>query len=528
MGFHQPDAGGEIFFKGKRIDDWSVARARALGIETVYQERALCEKQPIWRNMFMGREPRTKWGLLDVKRMKEESARLMSEHMGFTSAAVHPDNVVTTMSGGEKQGVAITRALYFDAQLVILDEPTMGLSLTETKKTLDFVNNIKKAGKSAIFIDHNIFHVYPVVDRLYVLDRGKVAGRLRQVRHLDGRPHRPALPRRAVGLAGVGAMAPKSRPPSRHGQAADNRVAPPSLLRRYGSQLGIIGVGIVMWLAFVIAAPTVFTNIDIYVAFAQTTPVFGIIALALTFVVITGEIDLSFPSIMALGTAVFCLGVTQWGLPWYAALVAAFATGAVCGWINGALVARLNIPSLVITIGTQFLFRGLELVLMNGTGVPLTEDLYPELHDMLREPLFGVLPIQSVWMVVLAVLMWLLLNRTRFGAHVFLVGDNPTSARLMGINVAVGQDAGLRARRRAGRARRADDLDLRLLFLADDRRRLPAHRHRLGVSWAAPRCSAAPARSSARSSPPSSSARSMPASSRPASTPSTRSWRLGW
>ncbi|MEM1288936.1 MAG: ATP-binding cassette domain-containing protein [Pseudomonadota bacterium] len=175
-GFHRPDPGGEILFMGERIDDWSVARARDLGIETVYQERALCEKQPIWRNMFMGREPRTKWGLLDVKKMRSESARLMSEHMGFTSAAVHPDNVVSTMSGGEKQGVAITRALYFDANLVILDEPTMGLSLTETKKTLEFVKSIKKAGKSAIFIDHNIFHVYPVVDRLFVLDRGKVVG----------------------------------------------------------------------------------------------------------------------------------------------------------------------------------------------------------------------------------------------------------------------------------------------------------------------------------------------------------------
>ena len=176
MGFHSPDPGGEIWFDGNRIDDWSVARARDLGIETIYQERALCEKQPIWRNMFMGREPRSKWGLLDVAKMRSESARLMSDHMGFTSAAVHPDNVVATMSGGEKQGVAITRALYFDANLVILDEPTVGLSLTETKKTLDLVGGIKKAGKSAIFIDHNIFHVYPVVDRLYVLDRGKVAG----------------------------------------------------------------------------------------------------------------------------------------------------------------------------------------------------------------------------------------------------------------------------------------------------------------------------------------------------------------
>ena len=180
MGYHRPDPGGEIYFAGRLIEDWSVARARKLGIETVYQERALCEKQPIWRNMFMGREPRTSWGLIDVKRMREESARLMSEHMGFTSAAVHPDNVVTTMSGGEKQGVAITRALYFDAELVILDEPTMGLSLSETRKTLDFIENIKTIGKSAIFIDHNIFHVYPVVDRLYVLDRGRVAGMFRK------------------------------------------------------------------------------------------------------------------------------------------------------------------------------------------------------------------------------------------------------------------------------------------------------------------------------------------------------------
>jgi simple sugar transport system ATP-binding protein len=176
MGFHKPDEGGEIWFKGEKISDWSVSRARALGIETIYQERALCELQPIWRNMFMGRELVGAGGKLDVKKMRAEATRLMSEHMGFTSTAVHPDNTVYTMSGGEKQGVAITRALYFDAELVILDEPTVGLSLSETKKTLDFIQNIKKSGRSAIFIDHNIFHIYPAVDRMVVLDRGKVAG----------------------------------------------------------------------------------------------------------------------------------------------------------------------------------------------------------------------------------------------------------------------------------------------------------------------------------------------------------------
>src|SRR5690606_8056310 len=86
------------------------------------------------------------------------------------------DTTVKHMSGGERQGVAITRALYFHAELIILDEPTMGLSLSETKKVLNFVTEIKKAGKSCIFIDHNIFHVYPVADRIVVLDRGRVAG----------------------------------------------------------------------------------------------------------------------------------------------------------------------------------------------------------------------------------------------------------------------------------------------------------------------------------------------------------------
>ena len=214
----------------------------------------------------------------------------------------------------------------------------------------------------------------------------------------------------------------------------NNRVAPPSVLRRHGSQLGIIGVGLAMWLSFVIAAPAVFTNANIYIAFMQTTPQFGIIAIALTFVVITGEIDLSFPSIMALGTAAFCLVTATLGQHWILGLVVGFGVGALCGLVNGLLVAKLNIPSLVITIGTSFLYRGLELVLMNGTGVPMTAELYPELHALLREPFIGI-PVQTLWMAIVLGALWVLLNRTRFGAHVFLVGDNPTSARLMGINV---------------------------------------------------------------------------------------------
>jgi simple sugar transport system ATP-binding protein len=174
-GYYQPDS-GEMYFNGQKVEDLSVAEARQLGIETVYQERALADLQTLWRNIFMGRELTTHLGFLDLKRMERETEKLMVESMGFTSAAVTPDSVVRTFSGGEKQGVAIVRALYFQAELIILDEPTMGLSLSETRKLLEFVRGIKEAGKTCIFIDHNVFHVHSVADRIVVLDRGKVAG----------------------------------------------------------------------------------------------------------------------------------------------------------------------------------------------------------------------------------------------------------------------------------------------------------------------------------------------------------------
>ncbi|MFW6184606.1 MAG: ATP-binding cassette domain-containing protein [Chloroflexota bacterium] len=174
-GYHQP-TGGEIYFDGERVENLTVPRARELGVETVYQERALAELQTLWRNIFLGRELSNSLGFMKVKEMKKETRRLMTQSMGFTSSAIDPDARIATFSGGEKQGVAIVRALYFEADIIVLDEPTMGLSLKETKKLLNFVRDIKRAGKSAIFIDHNIVHVYNVADRIVLLDRGEVAG----------------------------------------------------------------------------------------------------------------------------------------------------------------------------------------------------------------------------------------------------------------------------------------------------------------------------------------------------------------
>src|SRR5258708_17002598 len=163
-GYHQPD-NGQLFFNGKQVDNLTVPKARELGVETVYQERALADQQTLWRNIFLGRELTNRFGFLDINQMNEETNRLMLESMGFTSGAVTSDSVIKNFSGGEKQGVAIVRALYFKADLIILDEPTMGLSLQEARKLIDFLSGIKRAGKAAIVIHHNAIYVDSVAYR---------------------------------------------------------------------------------------------------------------------------------------------------------------------------------------------------------------------------------------------------------------------------------------------------------------------------------------------------------------------------
>ena len=172
-GVHTPDS-GEIWMRGQRIESrWTVEKAHNAGIETVHQDRALAVQHTIVRNIFMGRELTGFLGFVQLRKQYHEAERLMRE-IGFTSKVFTPDSVVATLSGGERQGVAIARALYFEAELLILDEPTTALSLTETQKVYTFMQAAKDKGSSVIFISHNIFHAYDIADRFIILDRGTV------------------------------------------------------------------------------------------------------------------------------------------------------------------------------------------------------------------------------------------------------------------------------------------------------------------------------------------------------------------
>jgi simple sugar transport system permease protein len=207
-----------------------------------------------------------------------------------------------------------------------------------------------------------------------------------------------------------------------------------TFLTSYASQIGITAAFIVLWLAFVTLEPDTFLSSNIYVSYGQTVAYSGLVALPLTMLITAGDIDLSFPSVMALGMVGFVEVEEATGYV-EPAILAALAIGALAGLTNGVFVALIGIPALVVTIGTQFLFRGLTLVLTDGSASPLNEVVDTPAWEVLTGRLFGRIPMQFVWFVVVAVAFWFLMFRHRLGQNAHVIGDNRQAAQLMGIPV---------------------------------------------------------------------------------------------
>ena len=174
-GVYKPTS-GRIFVRDKEIDlsHYSVGRAHNLSIETVYQDKSLGEKQPLWRNFFVGRQITNRFGFIDVKKEKQIAGEILLDTIGFRGVGITVDSTVKLLSGGERQGIAIGRAMHFNSDLIVLDEPTAALAVGEVRKVLDFIRRIKSSGRASIYIEHNLAHVHEVADRMIVLDRGEI------------------------------------------------------------------------------------------------------------------------------------------------------------------------------------------------------------------------------------------------------------------------------------------------------------------------------------------------------------------
>ncbi len=172
---------GTIYVRDRKLalDGYSVRMAHELSIETVYQDKSLGEQQPLWRNFFVGRQITNRWGFIDVKREKAIADQILKGAIGFRGVGISADSTVRELSGGERQGIAIGRAMHFNADLIVLDEPTAALAVKEVRKVLDFVRQIKASGRACVYIEHNLAHVHAVADRLVIVDRGQIVAELR-------------------------------------------------------------------------------------------------------------------------------------------------------------------------------------------------------------------------------------------------------------------------------------------------------------------------------------------------------------
>ncbi len=173
-GLHHPDE-GEILMDGRPVDIRTPKDAMALGIETIYQYNSMVPIMSIARNLFIGREPLrfsvAGLGWLDLKRMREDSVKAIADvDLHLRS----PDALVGELSGGQRQGVAIARAMHFRSRVMILDEPTNHLSVKETNKVIGFVRGLRDQGVTAVFISHNMHHVFACCDRIVAMALGQI------------------------------------------------------------------------------------------------------------------------------------------------------------------------------------------------------------------------------------------------------------------------------------------------------------------------------------------------------------------
>jgi len=172
-GVFQPDE-GEFLIEGKPVSLAGPREARAHGIATVFQDLATIPLMSLWRNFFLGQEPTTGRGPLQRLNAGQAKTIMRSELAKMGIDVRDPNQNVGTLSGGERQALAIARAVYFGARVLILDEPTSALGVRQSGIVLKYIVQAREMGKGVIFITHNPHHAYPVGDRFYLLKRGQL------------------------------------------------------------------------------------------------------------------------------------------------------------------------------------------------------------------------------------------------------------------------------------------------------------------------------------------------------------------
>lgn len=427
-GIHSPEH-GEIFWEGEPVRIRSPRDAAHLGIETVYQDLALCNNLDIVQNMFLGRE-RHNGLILDEEAMEKAAQETLTSLAVTTVRSIRQP--VASLSGGQRQSVAIAKSVLWNAKLVIMDEPTAALGVAQTAMVLDLVRRLADRGHAALIISHNMNDVFEVADRIAVLYLGRMAA-IRPAAELDrqlavelmttgtssrltprrrlpaGRadtvskideptPGRPAPP--SEELSDVAARQAELAVPAELVAGSATEYLKSSVSRLKAGEAGILPVvgGLILISILFQSLNSNFLTAQNLVNLLVQAAVFALLGMGEVFVLLLGEIDLSIGYVAAIGGVTMAdLAGPGYGWPWWAAIAAALIVCAAIGTIQGMIITQIGLPSFVVTLAGLLFWQGVMLrILGNGGTIPINDTI---INDIASNNLSNI----AGWVVMLVI-----------------------------------------------------------------------------------------------------------------------------
>ncbi|OWY04711.1 MULTISPECIES: ATP-binding cassette domain-containing protein [Thioclava] len=426
-GIHEAD-GGVIEWEGNEVRVRSPRDSAELGIEVVYQDLALCDNLDVVQNMFLGREILTN-GMLDEDAMERAAAETLQGLRVTTLRSIRAP--VSALSGGQRQSIAVAKAVMWNSKLVILDEPTAALGVAQTGQVLQLVRRLADQGLAVVMISHNLNDVFAVSDRIAILRLGEMVSqgpieeydtqRVVELMTTGKSDHvvEPGAMRAAASIAAENAKdvaaqreaSGESGPSAVVGATTEDQSFSSYLSRTWAKikagESGVLPVllgFVLISLIFQLQNPKFLSPGNIVNLLVQGS-VFMMIGMGQVFVLLLGEIDLSLGFVAGIGATVATLLVapgSDW--PWWAAVLAGLAVPAVLGIFQGSLITRLKLPSFVVTLAGLLGFNGLMIQLLGAGGtIPVASDTINNFANGTLSPLMGWL-MTGVVVLVFAIL----------------------------------------------------------------------------------------------------------------------------
>ncbi len=421
---------GRVVVGGSEYRPTSPAEAREAGVVLLPEERksqAIFPDLAVSENVTVGSLPKiSRFGWIDRPRARATGAALMRD-TGVRAAS--PEVPIATLSGGNQQKAILARCLFASPSVLLLDEPTRGIDLAAKAEVYALLRRLAAQGFGIILCSSEMSEILTQCHRVLVFREGRVTAEL---------PHAEATEERVLAAA-AGTTATERReesggPPS-GGPPARGR-------RRLGRYTGLFGLAAVLLLSVVFSpvrgGRPVFLDIGNLTDILRQVAEKGILAVGMTAVVISGGIDLSVGSVLALAATLTAWLFMKAGLGLGAAALAVLAVGALCGAINGFVVARWKLQPFIATLATMSAARGVARYVSGGMAIPLGfgQGGAPESVHRIAGTLLPFVPAPAVLFLLTVAGMHVFLTRTSAGRYLYAIGDNETAARLSGIRVA--------------------------------------------------------------------------------------------